>query len=231
VKTNELVEVSIKVDEYGVYDQSYRNADESDVLSRTSHSQLEYRHTFTDLTQDTLNIPMFNHKIGNDWDFNFAEITTNGHNGSWIRMRYEGGDLCNQQVTLTTNATAMSSESSTDKIVWSQPLAYKNDGGVIVVYNPDNQIAGVNTLFGPPSCSNNECTYVADLGENSKYSAFADACGANTWISFDALTQVKTVYNGQLNYLSSYFSIEKNADNAWPERIAPPQSATDRYLK
>ena len=231
VKVNELVKVSIKVDAYNVYSSGYpKMDDETDVSSRTSHSQLEYKHTFTDLAQDTLNIPVFNHKIGNDWNFNFAEITTNGNNGSWITMRYEGGDFCNQHVTLTTNASAISSESATDKLLWSQPLVYKNDSGVIVVYDFDNEIAGASSVFGPPSCSNNVCTFVADLGEDSRYSAFADACGTSAWVSFDALTYVKTVYNGQLNGLPSYFSIEKNADNAWPARIAAPQSSNGPRL-
>jgi hypothetical protein len=232
VKANELVEVSIKVDAYGMYSSGYLNADETDVLSRTSHSLLEYKHTFTDLTQDTLNIPVFNHKIGNDWNFNFAEITTNGKNGSWITMRHEGGDFCNQHVTLTTNASAMSSESGTDKILWSQPLVYKNDSGVIVIHDLNSQIAGVHSLFGPPSCSNNVCTFVADLGEDPKYSVFTDACATNDWVSFDALTEVKTVYNGQLNHLTSYFSIEKNADNAWLAKIPARQSSNgNRYNK
>jgi hypothetical protein len=178
------------------------------VLNRTSISQFELTQSATAITGNQFTFAQFKYKIGKGWNFKFAEITTNGQNGSWFKVKYQGSELCSQTTKITSNASSFDAvdeqdASVTDKCLWSGPGSQNTD-----------LIDRVNAIFAPnvypPVCSNGTCSLTGYM--DPTYDAFLPACESNNWYRFDAITRIVTNHNGQRNVLNAYFNLERDVD-------------------
>ncbi len=235
VKRNTPVVVSLMIDMDDILINSYNQTMDMDILYKHSSSQFEFTQTLSSIPGTEFTFPEFRHKIGKGWTFKSAEITTNGKNGSWIKIKYRGDQLCSGPLTITSNAGSFENYwNETDKMVWSE-LDYDYENSLI---------SATRGRFGEPVCGNGICTLSAKLDYNpddpfdgnnpfseyaNKYSKYGAACGANEWIMMDSWTVITTYHDGQKNLLNAYFIIEKDTETS-SSRVAPknPPSKYDR---
>jgi hypothetical protein len=194
VKPNIALQISLIVTAENVYSHPLNGQPNTDT--HKSISQIEFVQNVPPIENGQFTFTEFRHGIGNGWTFKFAELTAYGTNGSWMKVKYQGGELCSHIMQVSTNASVFSGILDAGKFL-SAPT-----GGFLELIR--SQLTA-NTH--PRVCNDGICTFTVNVQPAN--TNFDIQCENGVWIGFDSFVQLTTTHNAQNSTLSIYFFIER----------------------
>jgi hypothetical protein len=194
VKPNTALQIALVVTAENVY--SHPLDGQANTDTHQSISQIEFVESLPPIKNNQFTFTEFRHRIGNGWTFKFAELTTYGLNGSWMKVKYQGGELCSHIMQISTNASVFSSILDASKFLWM------SNGGILERIR-SQPIANTH----PKVCNDGICTFTVNVQPAN--TNFDIQCENGTWDNFDSIVQLTTTHNGQNSTLSIYFTIDR----------------------